>query len=114
MLGESIKQSIRGFVNSFCTSFALFSALILSCCVSLIRFFVMIIFIVLLPLRLACSAVSLSSTRQVHFSATSRYRHQLLDSIFHSLHISTVVSSLLFFSYSWRALPSPLVSYAHN
>src|SRR5215831_18486419 len=77
-------------------SFALFFQLILSSCVSFICRFVMITFIVLLPLRLVCSAVFLSSTRQVHFSATSRHRRHLLDSIFHSLHVSTVLNSLLF------------------
>src|SRR5215469_14638747 len=56
----------------------------------------MIIFIVLLPLRLLSSAVLLSSTRQVHFSATGRHRRHLLGSVFHSLHVSTVFCSLLF------------------
>src|SRR5215469_4206169 len=96
MLSKSIKQSVMGFVNSFCMSFVLFFQLILSSCVSFICWFVMITFIVLLPLRLVCSAVFLSSTRQVHFSATSRHRRHLLDSIFHSLHVSIVFSSLLF------------------
>src|SRR5215831_4378715 len=77
-------------------SFALFFQLILSSCVSFICRFVMITFIVLLPLHLVCSAVFLSSTRQVHFSATSHHRRHLLDSIFHSLHASTVFVSLLF------------------
>src|SRR5215469_10544817 len=96
MLSKSDKQSVMGFVNSLCMSFPLFFQLILTSCVLFICWFVMIIFIVLLPLRLLCSAVFLSSTRQVHFSATSRHRRHLLDSIFHSLHVSTVFGSLLF------------------
>src|SRR5215469_6913249 len=85
MLSKSIKQSVMGFVNSFCMSFVLFFQLILSSCVSFICWFVMITFIVLLPMRLVCSAVFLSSTRQVHFSATSRHRRHLLDSLSHSI-----------------------------
>src|SRR5215469_14676659 len=96
MLSKSIKQSVIGFVNSFCMSFALFFQLILSSCVSSICWFVMITCIVLHPLRLIYSAVFQSSTRQVHFSATSRHSRHLLDSIFHSLQVSTVFGSLLF------------------
>src|SRR5215469_8967026 len=106
MLSKSIKQSVMGFVNSFCMSFALFFLLILSSCVSFICWFVMITFIVLLFLRLVCFAVFLSSTRQVHFSATSRHRCHLLDSIFHSLRVSTVCSSL--FPYPTTGVPFSL------
>ena len=92
----------------------LFFGLIFFSCVAFIRWFVLIIFIAILPLRLVCSAVYLPSTRQVHCGASRRYRRRLLDSHFHSLYVFSVFGFLLFIFYTWCVLPSPLFTKAHN
>src|SRR5215469_8651461 len=94
-------------------SFALCFQLILSSCVSFICWFVMITFIVLLPLRLVCSAVVLSSTRCTSVQPVAIAAIcMILSSTLYTFPLSLALSFSL--SYYWCALLSSLVSNAHN